>query len=274
MKTEHMQFLGLIRGHQWLIRPEALKSLAFNFARITGGPLDDVTIEDFFVLRPDASFETIGDKRIAHVWIQGVLVCEVPPILEKIGLVTTYATIAREMEQAMAADAVVLHINSPGGTVVGNREVAEMIASFGKPIVGHVNECACSAAYKIAAGCQALIATPSAQVGNIGTILSWPDDDKFWEDMGIVWKALVSEGADLKSTFHLEPNQEQLQFLQESIDEAGFIFRSHIQAQRPNIDEEVWRAGWYSGEHAEGLGLVDALGTAGDALAAALAMAD
>jgi ClpP class serine protease len=110
-----------------------------------------------------------------------------------------------------------------------------------------------------------IVAAPSAQVGNIGAILSWADCDAFWEGMGITFKALVSEGADLKSTFHLEPSESQIAFLQESIDEAGKAFRDHVAKGRSAaagdvLSDEVWRAGWYSGDRAESLGLVDFIG--------------
>jgi len=87
--------------------------------------------------------------------------------------------------------------------------------------------------------------------------------------MGITFKALTSEGAELKSTFHLEPNETQLAFLQESINEAGQQFRDHVTAGRTaagvSLDDEVWRAGWYSGQRAGQIGLIDQVGTADDA---------
>jgi ClpP class serine protease len=91
--------------------------------------------------------------------------------------------------------------------------------------------------------------------------MSWADDTEFWSSIGINFKALTNEGADLKSTFHLEPDEAQLAFLQESINEAGAAFRSHVEANRKGINPEVFRAGWYSGEKAKSLGLIDALGT-------------
>jgi len=86
--------------------------------------------------------------------------------------------------------------------------------------------------------------------------------------MGITWNALVSEGADLKSTFHLEPNEVQLKFLQDSINEAGAAFKAHVTKHRPSINAEVWRAGWYSGDKAKALGLTDEIGTLETAVAA------
>lgn len=144
----------------------------------------------------------------------------------------------------------------------------EVIAASAIPISSFCASLACSAAYHLIAGTKRIIASPSATVGNIGTILSWADDTEFWNAMGIEWKALVNEGADLKSTGHLEPDETQIAFLQESINESGKAFRDHVQKHRPGINAEVFRAGWYSGEKAKALGLTDEIGTLETAVAA------
>lgn len=109
----------------------------------------------------------------------------------------------------------------------------------------------------IAASTQRIIATETAMVGNIGTILAWWDYSQMMRQVGIEPKAITNEGATLKSTFHVEPNEEQMAFLQESVNEAGATFRSFVEQQRQGIDPEVFRAGWYSGQRALALGLVD-----------------
>jgi protease-4 len=195
------------------------------------------------------------------------------PIYEKLGLVTCYDTIGAEIDFVInaGANAIVLHINSPGGTVSGVAEGAAMIVDCAVPIVAHCKGLACSAAYYLAAGCTEIIATPSATVGNIGTILSWADCSEFWREAGIEFKALTNEGADLKSTFHLEPNEAQLAFLRDDINRCGSEFKAHVSAHR-EVDEEVWRAGWYSGEQAGILGLIDGIGSAADAESLAISL--
>lgn len=66
--------------------------------------------------------------------------------------------------------AVVLNIDSPGGSVFGVQELADLIhGSRGqKPIVAQVNSLAASAAYWIATAADEIVVTPSGQVGSIG----------------------------------------------------------------------------------------------------------
>lgn len=270
--TSQLRMLASIRAQSWLIRPEAVQDFALSALEASEKsdtePRSDSYWEQFYTLRQKAFIDGDG---IAHIEIRGAVLNKAPAIYEMLGLATRYSTIIAETEAAVeqGAKAILYHVDSPGGTVSGVIESGEAIMKAGVPTAAHCDGLSCSAAYWLSAGCTGIIATPSAIVGNIGAIISWADCDKFWEDMGITFKALVSEGADLKSTFHLEPDESQTAFLQDSINESGRAFRDHVTAGRGaagiELDPEVFRAGWYSGERAGALGLVDGIGTARDA---------
>ena len=246
-----------------MIRPDMVGEFALSALEV-GEREESFNYADYYPMRQAASIDGNG---IATVEIKGALLNSSPKIYEKLGLATTYGTIIEETQAALdtGAKAVLFRVSSPGGTVAGNIEAASFIASLKAPTGVFCSGLACSAAYKLSAGADFILATHSAEVGNIGTILSWADCTEFWRENGIEMKALTNEGADLKSTFHLEPDESQLAFLQESINEAGAAFRAHVEASRPNIDAEVFRAGWYSGERAEALGLIDGTGNEQDA---------
>lgn len=264
-----LRMLASIRGKQWMMQPESMQSFALAALDVPEKSAAlNIQIEDFFELRPESVLDADG---IAHIHIHGALVDSCPAIYEKLGLCTRYATIRGEMQAAIEAGAkgILFHANSPGGTVSGCVEAAKDIMELGIPTAAYCSGLACSACYKLIAGTDAIIASESATVGNIGTILAWEDCSEFWREQGIEFKALTSEGADLKSTFHLEPNEAQIAFLQEGINEAGKQFRDHVTAGREAagaaLDPEIWRAGWYSGDRAERLGLIDGIGQAEDA---------
>jgi len=217
--------------------------------------LDDIEIDDFFQLRPAPQVA----EGIGIVSVQGLLTNNAPKIYEKIGLVTQYDTIKAEIEGVIlaGAQAVQININSGGGSVNGAIELSRWIASLAVPTAAVVSSCACSAAYMLASATNHIAVTETAQIGNIGTIMSWYDITAFLAKMGVEPKAITNEGATLKSTFHLEPNEEQLAFLQESADQHGATFQEFVSQQRANLDPEVFRAGWYSGQRAIDLGLAD-----------------
>ena len=266
-----MRMLASIRDNQWLMLDTAIQGFALaalDVAEKSEAERSDSYWEDFYTLRTDANIDGDG---IAHVEIRGALLYKSPTIYEKLGLTTRYSTIEAETAWAKSQGAlgILYHNESPGGTVAGVIEGSAAIADAGIPTVTHSSGLTCSAAYWLASSTDAIISTPSAEMGNIGAIISWADCTKFWEGMGVEFKALVSEGADLKSTFHLEPDEAQTAFLQESINSAGEQFRNHVSAGREaagaDLNPEVWRAGWYHGEKAGDLGLIDGVGSESDA---------
>ena len=217
--------------------------------------LDDIEIEDFYKLRPASSI----DNGIGTVSIQGMLTNGVPAIYEKLGIVTSYDSIKDEVEDLLdqGAQAINFVINSGGGSVNGNIELSRYIASLSVPTAATVTSCACSAAYMLASAANRILISETARIGSIGTIMTWYDYTQYQRNLGVEPKAITNEGATLKSTFHLEPNAEQLAFLQESANQHGETFQAFVSERRPNLDSEVFRAGWYSGQKAIDLGLAD-----------------
>lgn len=252
-REPNMQFLSFLGSRPWAISELGFQNLAAH-AR------SEISIEfsDFFELRPESY---LTKKGTAVIHVHGALVDSCPPIYEKLGLLTRYETIRDDISDMneRGASRFVFVINSPGGTVSGLRELGRDISNITSPTMAYC-KFACSAAYYTACSADFIVASPSATVGNIGTILAWADVDGFWEKIGVVFKALVNDGADLKSTFHLEPDSGQLEFLQDKINRMGGEFREQAEANRPFLSEEVFRAGWYSGEQAGELGLIDAMG--------------
>lgn len=217
--------------------------------------LDEIEIDDFYNLRPKPFIE----NGIGTINIQGMLTNGVPAIYEKIGIVTSYDSIKDEIDDLLdnGAQAINFVINSGGGSVNGAIELSRYIASLSVPTAATVTSCACSAAYMLASATNRIVISETAQIGNIGTIMTWYDYSQYMRNIGIEPKAITNEGATLKSTFHLEPNAEQLAFLQESANQHGETFQAFVSERRPDLDEEVFRAGWYSGQRAIDLGLAD-----------------
>ena len=216
--------------------------------------MDMMEDDDFYVERPEVMIE----NGIATISIQGLLTDGMPKIYEKMGLVTSYAKIKSEIEGAIlaGAQAIQFNINSGGGSVNGAIELSRYISRLAIPTASMVTSCACSAAYMLASATNYIEATETAQVGNIGAIMSWYDYTAYDKQRGIEEKAIYNSGATLKSTFYTEPNNEQIAFLQASVDQHGEIFSDFVKSQR-SVDEEVFKAGWYYGEKALQLGLID-----------------
>lgn len=236
---------------------EALTTLEKNKALATEKSID---LSFWVNKKPDA---TVTDQGIAIIHACGPMMLNTAPIDRELG-VTDYKDIQGELKAAAESEeirGVLLCINSPGGTVLGCKETARIVEEFPKPLVGHVEGMACSAGYKLVCGADAVFATETSTVGNIGSVLAYTDYSELMKKMGVSSEAITNEGADLKSTFYLGSlTEEQKQFLQERINEAGEQFKEHVLRNRPiTPDSEVFRAGWYSGDTAVELGLIDGI---------------
>lgn len=241
----------------WAIAPRALATIAASMkeARQPGAML---TMADFVVARPGA---TIDEGGTGHVHIQGALGDKMPNIWGMLGN-TDYRQLRAEIEGAKASGAenLAIHIDTPGGMVSGLEEAGDAIAQAAESmnVTAYVDGMACSAGYYLACQADQVVASPSSEVGNIGTVMAWADDNPAWEAMGVEFHVMTNEGADLKGTFRDSPmTDSQREFLQEQLNEHGAAFRATVEGNRPNIDSEVFRAGWYSGEKAISLGLID-----------------
>jgi signal peptide peptidase SppA len=145
----------------------------------------------------------------------------------------------RESLRAALADpdvkAVVLDIDSPGGTVAGVTELAAEIRDArggAKPIVAVANAFAASAAYWLASQADELVATPSAQVGSIGVYAVHEDVSRMLDEMGVT-VTLVSAGEHKTEGNMFEPlSPEAKADIQERVDTTYKTFLADVAAGR------------------------------------------
>ncbi len=218
----------------------------------------NLTLTDFVTPRQAMTVS----EGVARIHITGALTDQAPPIHEITGG-TDYRTIRAEIREAQAqgVNEIVYMINSGGGSIQGMQEAAFDIEHSGIPSTAYVDGMAASAAYYLATSAsEGIVSSPSSMSGNIGAIMSWMDATNALTGQGVQSIAITNDGADLKSIGKGELTETQTQFLQGMVDEMGQDFRAQVERTRPNIDAEVYRAGWYQGEKALALGLIDQVG--------------
>jgi len=97
-------------------------------------------------------------------------------------------TVEREGE----IDAVLLEINSPGGTPVASERIAERFRSSNLPVVGVIGDVGASGGYMIAAATDYLIASPMSDVGSIGVNMSFVEESEKNEEEGLTYVQLTT----------------------------------------------------------------------------------
>jgi capsid assembly protease len=119
--------------------------------------------------------------------------------IEDLSTPTTSTTMIGSLVRQAAADpsisAVVLDVDSCGGSVYGVQELADVIynARQAKPVLGIANSLAASAAYWIASQCSDLYAAPGAECGSIGVYTMHTDVSKALKQDGLK-VTLISAG--------------------------------------------------------------------------------
>jgi signal peptide peptidase SppA len=157
---------------------------------------------------------------------------------------------------------ILFDVASPGGTVVGTPELAELVRQAGqvKHTVAFVDNLMASAA--VYAGIQAneVYITPSARMGSIGTVMGVLDDSVRMKMQGLklelftagTHKGLGASGRGL--------NDADRRYLQAQVDEANAGFVAAVKAARPGVAKEVLtEAKVYNGKAAVALGLADGI---------------
>lgn len=109
----------------------------------------------------------------------------------------------RQIRAAADNDAIggiLLHIESPGGTVAGTKELADDIAAAAKrkPVIAYIEDIGASAAYWLASQAKQVFCNPTALVGSIGTFMVVHDMSGAYSDAGI--KVHVVRAGDFKGS--------------------------------------------------------------------------
>ena len=137
--------------------------------------------------------------------------------------------------------AVVLRIDSPGGTVGASELIAREVARFrertGLPVYAQINGMGCSGGYYIAAACEKIHIQPSAITGSIGVIAIFPKYRKLADKVGFE-EEVVKSGAlkDMGSGMR-EMTDEERAVLQGLIDSNYDGFLAWILKNRPGMGD-------------------------------------
>lgn len=95
-------------------------------------------------------------------------------------------------EKEPGIDAVLIEINSPGGTPVASQRIAERFKDSSLPVVGLIGDIGASGGYMVAAASDVLIASPMSNVGSIGVNMSYLEESQKNEEDGVTYVQLTT----------------------------------------------------------------------------------
>ncbi|WP_312269681.1 signal peptide peptidase SppA [Pseudescherichia sp.] len=174
--------------------------------------------------------------------------------------------------------AIVLRVNSPGGSVTASEVIrAELAAAkaAGKPVVVSMGGMAASGGYWISTPANYIVANPSTLTGSIGIFGVINTVEKSLNELGVHTDGVATSPlADVSVTKALPPQVQEM--MQLSIENGYQRFISLVAQARKSTPEQVDKIAQghvWTGEDAKNNGLVDALGDFDDAVAKAAELA-
>jgi protease-4 len=191
-----------------------------------------------------------------------------------VGGVST-ANMIRRAREDDSVKALVLRVDSPGGSAYGSeliRRELELTRASGKPVVVSMGSVAASGGYWISMAADEVIADPATITGSIGVFAILPTADKVADKLGVRTAGVTTTWlADAYNPLRpLDPRFGQL--IQASINNVYREFTTKAAAARkttPAKIDEVGQGRVWTGVQAKERGLVDRLGSYGDALRSA-----
>jgi protease-4 len=171
------------------------------------------------------------------------------------------------IQQNPAVKAVVVRINSPGGTVAATQEIYNQLQELrkhNKKVVVSICDIGASGAYYIACAGDKIIADEGSLIGSIGVIIHVPDLSMLMEKLGVNIQVLKSGKHKDIGAYTRKMTEEEREILQGVVDDAYQQFYQAVKQSRKNIPESMLKeladGRIFTGRQAKKFGLIDELG--------------
>jgi protease IV len=186
----------------------------------------------------------------------------------------------REARYDDAVKAVVLRVDSPGGSEFAAEKITREVQALrkaGKPVVVSMSSYAASGGYYIASGANQIFASPTTLTGSIGVFSVIPTFQRSLEKLGIKVDGIGTTplAGDMREDRALGPVSKQVQQL--SVEHAYATFLKRVaDGRKKSVDEidKIAQGRVWAGLDAQRIGLVDHLGGLKDATDAAAKLAE
>lgn len=214
-----------------------------------------------------AANEQAGEK-IAVVHIQGMIVSSAPGGFGASGVAAADRIVSdlKAARENPEIKAVILKLNTGGGTVVGSDEIGrevERVRQSGKKVVAVMGEMAASGGYWISCKADKIVANPGTFTGSIGVIMELSNLQGLYDKLGIEMENFkTGPNKDMGSTYR-ELTPEQRKIFQGLVNDTYEDFvRVVAEGRKMDIAKvrQLADGRIYTGKQAKSLGLVDELG--------------
>lgn len=221
-----------------------------------------------YIILGGDDFGTSGD-RIEVIYVQGTMLTGSVP--SGLGIATS-EEITKNLNDAAedsSVKAIVMRINSGGGSPAAAEEIVSAMEKIDKPIVVSMGDVAASAAYYISAPADRIVANPDTITGSIGVIWVFPNRSAFYEEEGTSF--YVSKSGEFKDmgSDSRGLSDDEKRYVDQVVSEVFSRFVKVVSEGR-NLSlsqvKDMADGRVYTGAKAKELGLVDEFGSLDDAI--------
>ena len=192
----------------------------------------------------------------------------------------TYRNLIRKLRYNKDIKAIVLRINSPGGSSLASEIIWRelyLAQKAGKPVVVSMGDVAASGGYYMACIADSIFAQPNTITGSIGVFAMIPNMGSFFKNkLGITFDRVKTSEYAGALTISKPLNPQERKIIQREVDRIYGDFKSRVADGRKRdtayIDSIAQGRVW-TGERAVGIGLVDRIGGIEEAIRSAASLA-
>jgi protease-4 len=221
---------------------------------------------------------TMAGNKVAVISLSGSIQSESSGFLFG-GNVITPQQVRSQVERAkndISVKAVVLQVESPGGSAAASQEILNELGRLEKPIVVSMGDLVASGGYYISSKADKIVALPATLTGSIGVISEIPNLKGLFDKLGIDVEVFTAgKHKDMFAGFReLSPEEEAI--MQEITDQIYDQFVQVVaEGRNLSVDKvrELATGQLYTGVQAKELGLVDELGGLNEAIDLAASLA-
>jgi len=140
----------------------------------------------------------------------------------------------RKIEKAKQVKALLIHIDSPGGTTAGSEAIYERLRAIAKdrPVVAVMNTVAASGGYITAIAADHIVARGNTITGSVGVIFQWAQVEQLLNNIGIAMQERKSGAQKAEPNMFSEPSTETLAVTDEMIRDSFVWFTDLVQERR------------------------------------------
>lgn len=231
----------------------------------------------YFGEYPEDTINCPEDSNVAVIKIQGEIVTYGTELVDSASETTISSDIVssetivgylNEIEKDDDINAIIVEIDSFGGSPVASEEIMDSLKKTTKPTIAVIREIGASGAYLIATGARRIYASKLSEVGGIGITMSYLDYSQKNQEEGIIYQQLSSGKFKNSGNPDKELTAEEKEVLMRDIKKMHRLFVENVAVNR-DLDiktvEKLADGSTMLGQDAKEKGLIDEIGNIDDA---------